>query len=506
MAIRAHTLARALAGALVCGPCLLTAAPPALAGCTLVKLAELPVTMVGPRPIVDARLNGVEAPLIADSGSTFSMLSAASAAQLHLPLQPAPYNLMVGGIGGASNVSIGTARTFELAGAVLKNVQFLVGGGAPGSGAAGVLGQNVLHIADVEYDLAHGVIRLMRPRGCGAAPLAYWAGGQPLSELDIEPGTPEFPLTVGSARLNGARIRVMFDTGSPMSMLTLHAAARAGLRPGGPGVVSSGYIAGVGRQLVRIWLAPVDSFQIGGEQIRHTRLRFGDIDVADVDMLLGTDFFLSHRLYVANGQHRVYFTYNGGPVFSLPPAVPVGAQAFAPESGAQTSADAAALARQGMALAARHEFAPAISALTQACGRSPQQPRYWYERALVYQQAGQVSPALADLTHALRLQPGYVDALLARAALDLSPHRGAALADLQAADRLLAPSADQRLLMADDYLRAGLPAPALADYHAWIDAHRQDARFAHALAGRCRARAQLQRLRNPGLQLRCPDD
>jgi hypothetical protein len=33
-------------------------------------------------------------------------------------------------------------------------------------------------------------------------------------------------------------------------------------------------------------------------------------------MLLGADFFLSHRIFVSNEQHKVYFTYNGGPVFS----------------------------------------------------------------------------------------------------------------------------------------------------------------------------------------------
>ena len=40
-------------------------------------------------------------------------------------------------------------------------------------------------------------------------------------------------------------------------------------------------------------------------------------------MLLGSDFFLAHHIYVAYSQDKVYFTYNGGPVFdlnALPPA------------------------------------------------------------------------------------------------------------------------------------------------------------------------------------------
>ncbi len=34
-------------------------------------------------------------------------------------------------------------------------------------------------------------------------------------------------------------------------------------------------------------------------------------------MILGGDFFVSHHVYVSNSQHKLYFTYNGGPVFDL---------------------------------------------------------------------------------------------------------------------------------------------------------------------------------------------
>ena len=35
------------------------------------------------------------------------------------------------------------------------------------------------------------------------------------------------------------------------------------------------------------------------------------------DMLLGIDFLRAHRVYVAHSQGKLYFTYNGGPVFSV---------------------------------------------------------------------------------------------------------------------------------------------------------------------------------------------
>jgi hypothetical protein len=55
--------------------------------------------------------------------------------------------------------------------------------------------------------------------------------------------------------------------------------------------------------------------------IKHVRLRFGDLfgyrggEVPE--MLLGLDFLRAHRMFVAHSQHKIYFTYTGGPVFQV---------------------------------------------------------------------------------------------------------------------------------------------------------------------------------------------
>ena len=36
-------------------------------------------------------------------------------------------------------------------------------------------------------------------------------------------------------------------------------------------------------------------------------------------MLLGLDFIRAHRVLVAHSQRKLYFTYNGGPVFEARP-------------------------------------------------------------------------------------------------------------------------------------------------------------------------------------------
>lgn len=67
---------------------LAVAAPPAATaqGCKLDRLVELPVTMVGLRPMVPAKVNGKDVQFIADSGAFWSTIGPVAAAELGLEL------------------------------------------------------------------------------------------------------------------------------------------------------------------------------------------------------------------------------------------------------------------------------------------------------------------------------------------------------------------------------------------------------------------------------------
>ena len=518
------------------------------AECKIGKIAELPVTMNGLRPMVSAQINGVDAQFIADSGAFFSILSPASAAELKL--RTVPSNIRVRGITGSTNVGVATVKEFTLAGVPIRDVQFIVGGAQPGR-AVGLLGQNVFRLADVEYDLAHGVIRLLKPQGCDKSMLAYWAqNGAPYSVMEIAWATEARPHTTGTALVNGARVEVMFDTGSAYSLLSMRAAERAGVTPDSTGVVKAGLIGGLGARTDQTWVAPVASFKIGDEEVKQTKLRFGDVNLPDVDMLIGTDFFLSHRIYVASSQRKLYFTYNGGPVFDLsaapggPPARaralpnaapatatlaaggtagagtataaaepasapdaaggapassdgPVAANAAAPPLPADEPTDAAGYSRRGVAYAARRDYAHAIEDLTRACELAPMEPEYFYQRAEARLGNRQGALASADLDQAIALKPDYVPALVARAALRLNRRDatgdagGDVLADLDKVNLSVAKEADVRLPLGNLYARAGSLEQAIEQYDKWLDAHLQEIRTPEVLASRCRARAML---------------
>jgi tetratricopeptide (TPR) repeat protein/predicted aspartyl protease len=477
----------------------------ALAACRLSPMVELPVTMSNSKPVIIAKINGEDARFVADSGAFFSMITEASAAEFKLRLSPAPRGLFVKGVGGILDPSIATVKVFTFAGIPVRNVEFLVGGSTVGGGAAGgsenvgVLGQNFFRIGDVEYDLARGIIRLMRAEGCGHARLAYWArDSEPYSLMDIEEATSLSPHTTGTASINGAKIKVMFDSGAGTSILSLNAAERAGVKPDSEGVFYAGYDAGVGRTQVQTYIGRFSSFKIGDEEIRNAQLRFGDIGIDGTDMLIGADFFLSHRIYVASSQRKLYFTYNGGPVFNLTsspgkmPAQPtVGASPQDIEAGDELS-DAAAYSRRGTAFAARRDYEHAIADLTRACELDPNDAEYFYQRGIAYRDNKRIELALADFNRALELNPVDVSALAARAQLRMKQRDIAgASADLDTADRAARREADIRLFLARGYQSADLLPASIAQYDLWISAHAADSRMPDALTGRCRARALL---------------
>ena len=369
-------------------------------------MAELPVTMIGTTPTVHAKINGTDTLFVADSGAFYNTLSPAAAAEFKLHPAPRTAEFYIEGVGGSARASVVEVDTFTIFDIPVPRVAFIVAGHGLPAGTVGLLGQNIFRMGDVEYDLANGLIRIMRPHDCLSTPLAYWAGAarKAFSVIDIDSATARKPHTEGIAYLNGQKIRVLFDTGAHASLLTLAGAKRAGITPASPGVMPAGFSGGLGRDPVKTWIAPVASFKIGDEEIRNTRLRFGEMDViADADMLIGADFFLSHRIYVATSQKKLYFTYNGGPVFNLTtapaaaketagpaeevPAAPDAspAEAAPPADGRlDEPTDAAGFARRAAASSARKDYAKAIADLTRACELAPTEASYAYQRGVAH--------------------------------------------------------------------------------------------------------------------------
>jgi len=490
----------------------------AAANCQLQQIATLPVDMQGLRPIVSTKINGVAARFILDSGVFYSTIGRDFAAQYKLPISSLQggRSLYVGGVGGRERAEVATVNSFEFAGASLSKVQFIV----IDQGSMSLLGQNLLRLSDVEYDLANGIVRFLKPVGCGRQPLAYWAVSTPFSFVKLQYMDAAESQLRATATINGHDVTVWFDTGASQSVLSLQAAERAGIAPNSPGVTFLGLSGGIGPASTKVWSAAIDTFQLGGEKVQHTHVLIADLEPGREagelaegmpDMLLGADFFLSHRIYVAYGQYKLYFTYNGGPLFNLnlpqftsggtePPASSAATSPASPTTGEQPGSDAPTDAdgfrRRGLAFASMREFDRALSDLTHACDLAPRDAGSHYDRGIVYLEDGQFKPALQDFSTALTLLPSDIDAHLERAQLlqlhpDVDPTGAAAevKSDLDAVNRLAAPDAGVRLALGRLYGDSGDYSAGIEQINQWLSHHPLENDQATGLNSRCWLRA-----------------
>ena len=463
------------------------------AKCAL-QAMEIPVKMVGRRAIATVTVNGTPVPLIVDSGAFYSFLTEAAAQQLQLPTRPLPSGLRIEGVTGSVDARLTKVKHLGLSGSDVPDVEFIVGGNEAGGGGMGLLGRNILTLFDAEYDLAHGMIRILRTNDeCDKANMAYWAGDTPVSVVDLlENGREMLPAIRTKLLLNGHRFNALFDTGAN-TLVSLDAARSAGVKEAD--MKRAGHMTGAGRGKADEWTAAFDRVELGGEAVLHNRLEVGDFEVHGADMLVGIDFFLSHHIYVSKKQQRMYFTYNGGPVFTLNASAPPDAAASGadpPASGAAATMTADEYARRGAASLARQDAGAALADLDRACELEPGNGSFFATRARVYMALNDPDKTLRDLDTALRLDPGQADARMARAQVrHFKGQREATLEDLSALDKTLPSQSQIRQFMAGLYGSLDMPAEALAQWNQWIPAHRHDIALEHAYNSRCWVRVEL---------------
>ncbi len=270
--------------------------------------------MVGNEAIVVAQINGADFPVVLDNGAGFSLLSYAAAAKLHLAAQSPrghPFIQGVGGAGGSGGLLAIAFANVRLGAVRIQGAQFIVSSLSVRP-LAGFIGRDVLDDYDLDYDLPHRVIKLVRPKGCRDVAPVYWARSRAYSAPDA---THDGSSRTFIGHVNGVEVRVAFDTGASSTVLDQHAAGKAGVTAKSAGTVADGVVSGVAGRTMQTWVVPIAGFELGGEEIRNTHLRIGDLSLPRVDMVVGSDFFLSHHVYFANSERKVYFTYEGGPVF-----------------------------------------------------------------------------------------------------------------------------------------------------------------------------------------------
>ena len=276
--------------------------------CRLEKIGELPV-IIGPRgPQVSAQIDGQPATLLVATGDELSSMAQDTALRLGLKLKSAPVGLRINAGGHYDAPRMVTVRSVIVGSVNFAKFDFLTTTVPDfASGLTGVLGQNFWNEAETEFDLGQGVVRLFQPSGsCGVAARVYWTKTFSSIALDHFTGLANRP--EGQVKVNGQPMHVLFSS-IGVSAISRESAARIGVTPETPGVTAVDQPPSE-TPGSRAWSIPIDRLQVGDEDLPQTRLRMVEGGGGEVDMVLGADFFLSHRIYISKDQERMYFTPN----------------------------------------------------------------------------------------------------------------------------------------------------------------------------------------------------
>ena len=307
----------------------------AAANCKLTRVAEWQVRTGRGVPVVDGAINGQKVGVMLDTGSG-TLLLRPSADRLGLTRQSAR-GYRAFGVGGETYVELTNVAEFTIGQITRRNWRVMVAGERDFSRAIDViLGEDFFDQVDLEFDLPHNAVRLFQPQDCDGVSLAYWAP-QGAGQVDLTPYYDAGRRIEVPVKINGRLLQAVLDSGATSSVLDQPVAEQLGITPGSAGVVAAGKGGGLGSKSVDFWIAPLQSFSIGDETISDTVIRFADLwkDATYVPkashlpsklglrpaLLLGADFLRAHRVLVAHSQRKLYFTYEGGPVFR--PTAPV---------------------------------------------------------------------------------------------------------------------------------------------------------------------------------------
>jgi predicted aspartyl protease/tetratricopeptide (TPR) repeat protein len=481
----------------VLAPFLLPVAPAAAeeaSDCHLDMVARLPVVMEGSRASIPVSFNGRETRLWLDSGAFFNLMPQARAAELGLPLESLPVGFYVTGIGGNFTPMLTRVRQFGFAGARLNNIEFVVGGSDSGNG---YLGANFLGVMTTEFDFSNGVTNFFRETGCAKANLAYWGKGATVNLARLLPGEDEHDKHIYvEVTLNGHALRAVLDTGAPTSIITRHAALRAGIDLAAPEVVASEQLGGLGSRTRATWIVRVPSLAIGGEEIRNSPIRVIDDHGNEWrnDMLLGMDFLMAHHVMVSPGERRMFFTYNGGAIFSATTERELGKFQTRTEnlalSGTADPRTAEGFAGRASARLLRGDAAGAVADYDAAIAVAPRQADLLAGRADALEHLGKPDLAARDIDAALVLAPADPRWRLRRGVIRLDKgDRAGAMADLEAAVPRLASGTLDVVPAIFLFERLGLADRGLALLDPLIATHRQDVAYPGLLNDRAWNRA-----------------
>ena len=298
----------ALFAALLLGAC--AAAAPEQ--CVVDRVTEVPVAMTRDFALVPARLDGHDAHLLLDTGAGVTMLSDDIADRLALMPEDRLFPSRVQGVGGVTLTRRLIVDTFEVGGidlgkqSIMTTERGLFRHFDPPPD--GIIGGDFLSQFDVDIDLPEKRLGLYRAHACRAPFAPPWPGFT-LYRLPAR-------LTDGGQFLidvavDGVPLVAMLDSGAQETAINARAMSKLGLTVNSFAQDPTREELGIDMNRRLSHRHHFVKLKIGAETYRDPAIWVSDMPLLSADMLLGADFFQTHRLWLSFSRRVVFVAVSG---------------------------------------------------------------------------------------------------------------------------------------------------------------------------------------------------
>jgi len=324
----------------------LLAAFGAEAGCNLDTVANIPIRVENGHIFIQGKIDTHPVDFLVDPGSRTILLRSAAE---EYGIRPDKLLSL------QESTLLGLAKDGGPAALDVEHLPIAIAGELSNFGTpleVAVLGMDFLSLYDVELDVEHRMLNLFRPTGCERTNLAYWtrrfsvADMVPnINSINVPPyNAYNYPHVNFHLTVNGREMLAALEPGFINTSLSFAAAATIGVGKNDPGVTEVAATHDLMDSYVRrTWSGAFDSVKMDRESISPAKIdmRTFEFPVGSIgvttgtylhrprptgeDVVIGSDFLLSHRVFIAYSQNKIYFSpsgnqpYLGGvPVLSPP--------------------------------------------------------------------------------------------------------------------------------------------------------------------------------------------
>jgi len=295
--------------------------------CRFTKVADLPVTETRDAIAVPVSINGKNTLMAIGTGAPITMFYKSKVAQTGIDLP-----IMRGNDVRRVPSHIQLARIDALAvGDWIIHGRMYVDDfdeiDLPGN-VIGTLGEDYLQNVDFELDLKNKKIIIYQTVGCSenSPPLA--PDSYSYVPLTVN-GANHWPRILLDMQVNGHAVKMTLGTEYAHTRLSEQAAEAVGADLHGSQPIAAQFESDIGGG--KLWMTRLDSVRIGDEEVRPAWLRTGGSGPEPVtggyswllgmpdgywQAVLGRDFLSNHHVVVSHSEHRFYYSYQGGEIFS----------------------------------------------------------------------------------------------------------------------------------------------------------------------------------------------